>query len=213
MNNRLKEALEYISKSVSISESIGTKQEKTLHQTIKYYLSLNEEELLVLICLINKGERSIYNPNIFIEELDMDKYQAMQVLNDLTEKNIIEIKLENNKVGKKEEYIYTTLLYKKIYNILLGENNQEKNTISTDIYLKFETEFGRTISPTEIEVINQWINSGISLDLIEEALKEAIINNVRNLKYIDRILYNWKQLGIKNKKERIQRSDLNLRLC
>ncbi len=44
MNNRLKEALEYISKSVSISESIGTKQEKTLHQTIKYYLSLNEEE-------------------------------------------------------------------------------------------------------------------------------------------------------------------------
>lgn len=168
-------------------------------------LGITEEELLILICLINQEEKSVYNPNIFTEELDMDKYNAMQLLNDLTEKNIIEIKLENNKYGKKEEYIYIDLLYKKIYNLLVGENNKvEEYNTNQDIYLKFETEFGRTISPSEVELINEWHNDGINKELIEEALKEAVINNVRNLKYIDRILYNWKQLGIKNKKDIIR---------
>lgn len=168
-------------------------------------LGITEEELLVLICLINKGEKSVYNPNIFTEELDMDKYNAMQILNDLTEKNIIEIKLENNKHGKKEEYIYIDLLYKKIYSLLLGDNQiEEEKTINKDIYLKFEVEFGRTISPSEVELISDWLNDGIKEEVIEEALKEAVINNVRNLKYIDRILYNWKQLGIKTKKDIIK---------
>jgi len=167
-------------------------------------ISITEEELLVLICLINKGEKSVYNPNIFTEELDMDKYKAMQVLNDLAEKNILEIKLENNKNGKKEEYIYTDLLYKKIYSILLDDNITEEINTSKDIYLKFETELGRTISPAEVELINEWMHDGITEEIIEEALKEAVYNNVRNLKYIDRIIYNWKQLGIKTKKDIIK---------
>lgn len=42
MNNQLKIAKEYISQTNSSTQSIGTKQEKTLHQTIKYYLTLDE---------------------------------------------------------------------------------------------------------------------------------------------------------------------------
>ena len=175
---------------------------------LKNYKKLNitEEELLVLICLINNGEKSVYDPNIFAEELDMDKYKAMQLLNDLTEKNIISIKLENNKYGKKEEYIYTDLLYKKIYGLLIDTNieKEEAPTSNKDIYLKFETELGRTISPAEIELINDWMNDGITKELIEEALKEAVFNNVRNLKYIDRIIYNWRSKGIKTKTDIIK---------
>lgn len=174
---------------------------------LKYYKKLNitEEELIVLICLINKGQKSPYDPNLFTEELGMNKYQAMQLITDLQEKNIIDVKLETNKYGKKEEYIYTDLLYNKIYSILLDDNNvQEEKTASKDIYLKFENELGRTISPAEVELINEWINDGTTEELIEEALKEAVYNNVRNLKYIDRIIYNWKSKGIKNKNDIIK---------
>lgn len=169
-------------------------------------LNITEEELLILICIINKGEKIVYNPNIFTEELDMDKYKAMQLVYDLTEKNILEIKVETNKKGKKEEYLYIDLFYKKLYGLILGSNEQiePENNISQDIYLKFETEFGRSISPTEVELISEWINSGFSKELIEEALKEAVFNNVRNLKYIDRILSTWKDKGIKNKKDIIK---------
>ena len=174
---------------------------------LKYYKKLNitEEELIVLICLINKGPKSSYDPSLFTEELGMDKYQAMQLITDLQEKNIIDIKLETNKYGKKEEYIYTDLLYSKIYSILLDDNSiQEEKTPSKDIYLKFENELGRTISPAEVELINEWMKDGTTEELIEEALKEAVYNNVRNLKYIDRIIYNWKSKGIKNKNDIIK---------
>ena len=50
----------------------------------------------------------------------------------------------------------------------------------------------------ECEIIKEW-NNNYSEDLIKEALKEAIYNNVRNLKYIDRILYTWKTKGITTK--------------
>lgn len=43
MNEKLKLAKEKILITNTTSKSIGTKQEKTLHQTIKYYLTLNEE--------------------------------------------------------------------------------------------------------------------------------------------------------------------------
>ena len=48
---------------------------------LKNYKKINitEEELLVLICLINNGEKTVYDPSIFTEYLDMDKYQAMQL--------------------------------------------------------------------------------------------------------------------------------------
>lgn len=174
---------------------------------LKHYKKLNitEKELLILICLINKGEKSVYNPNLFTEELEMNKYEAMQLLNDLTEKNIIEIKLETNKLGKKEEYIYIDVLYKKLYGLILGEKDFDEE-LSSDkgIYLKFETELGRTITPVEVELINEWIKDGVTEEIIEEALKEAVFNNVRNFKYIDRIIYNWREKGIKTKKDIIK---------
>lgn len=42
MNDKLRLAKEYILKTNTSTQSIGTKQEKTLHQTIKYYLTLDE---------------------------------------------------------------------------------------------------------------------------------------------------------------------------
>ena len=64
----------------------------------KYYKKLNitEEELIILISIINKGDKIIYNPSFFTEEIDLDKYKAMQLITDLAEKGTIEIKVENN---------------------------------------------------------------------------------------------------------------------
>lgn len=171
---------------------------------LKSYRTLNitEEELILLICLINEGDKIIYNPSMFLEKIDLDKFKIMQLLNDLTEKNLIEIKIENNKSGKKEEYIYLDLLYNKLFHLLLEQKHQ--TSINTDLFSLFEQELGRTISPMEVEIIKEWLHDGHSEELIKEALKEAIYNNARNLKYIDRILFNWRSKGIQNKKDIIQ---------
>ncbi len=168
---------------------------------LKYYTKLNitEKELIILICIINKGDKIVYDPGLFTEEIGMKPYEAMQILNDLSEKAILEVKVENNLSGKKEEYIYLDLLYNKLFNIIIDKNHEA--TINTDLFTLFETELGRTISPMEVEIIKEWLHDGNSEELIKEALKEAIYNNARNLKYIDRILFNWRTKGIKTKKD------------
>lgn len=165
----------------------------------KHYkdLKLTEEELVLLICLINEGDKVLYDPSMFMEKISLDKFKAMQLLNDLSEKNMINIKIENNKSGKKEEYIYLDLLYNKLFNLLLDQKHDV--SMNTNLFSLFEQELGRTISPMEVEIIKEWLHDGHSEELIKEALKEAIYNNARNLKYIDRILFNWRSKGIKNK--------------
>lgn len=172
----------------------------------KYYKRLNitEEELVLLICIINKGDKILYNPIFFTEEIELDKYKAMQLLNDLAEKGIIEIKVENNKSGKKEEYIYLDLLYNKILNLLIDLQLGSTKVVNSNIFAAFEQELGRTISPMEVEIIREWLNDGISEELIKMALKEAIMNNVRNLKYVATILYNWRSKGFKTKADVIK---------
>ena len=70
---------------------------------------------------------------------------------------------------------------------------------SNDIYALFERELGRTLSSFEYEIINKWIENGITEETIKGALKEAILNNVRNFKYIDKIVYEWSKNGVKKK--------------
>ena len=168
-------------------------------------LNITEEELIVLIFILNLGEKIVYNLEIFIKELNYDKYQIMRVLTNLSEKNIISIRVEKNSQGISEEYICTDILYNKIFNLLLDKEDQKEKTIDTDLFTLFEQELGRTLSPMECEIIKEWINSSnYSEELIREALKEAIYNNVRSLKYIDRILYTWNTKGIKNKADIIK---------
>ena len=185
---------------------ISTLKEKPIlipNVLFKHYKKLNitEEELVLLICIIKEGDKIVYDPNFFTEEIGMEKYKAMQLITDLAEKGTIEIKVENNKSNKKEEYIYLNPLYNKLLNILIDLQLGANPIVDSNIFAAFETELGRTLSAMEIEIIREWLHNGITEELIKEALKEAILNNVRNLKYIDRILFNWRSKGFKTKED------------
>ena len=80
-------------------------------------------------------------------------------------------------------------------------DNLKENKTSTSLFEMFEQEFGRTLSPMEYEIINGWINDNFSEELIIEALKEATFNGVSSLRYIDRILLEWKKKNIKTKQD------------
>lgn len=167
-------------------------------------LNINTEELIVLIYLLNIDTKIIYNPKLISEELNQDKFKIMQILNSLNEKNIISIKTEKNDLNKKEEYIYLDLLYNKLFNIIIDKKEEEKEVDTKDIFSLFESELGRTLSAMECEIIKGWLNDNTEEVLLKEALKEAVYNDAKSLKYIDRILYTWKQKGIKTKEDIIK---------
>ena len=89
------------------------------------------------------------------------------------------------------------------------DDTKEEND-SSNLFNTFEEEFGRTLSPMEYSIINGWISDNFSEELILEALKEATYNNVSNLRYIDRILYEWRKKGLKNKNA-VERERTNYR--
>lgn len=171
-------------------------------------LNIDEEELIILIYIIDLGNRVVYNPDIFVKNLGFDKFKAMQIISNLVEKKIISITVEKDKNGISEEYINIDLLYNKLFNDII--NVEEKNYEDTNIFSKFENEFGRPISPMEYEIIKGWLNDKFSEEIITEALKEAVYNNVNNLRYIDKILYEWKKKGYK-KKEDIVKDNMKIK--
>lgn len=75
----------------------------------------------------------------------------------------------------------------------------------TPIFQKIEHYFARPFSPMEIQTIQDWL-SRYHPDLIECALNEAATRNIRNIRYIDKILLNWENAGIKDPKAAIEMS-------
>ena len=53
----------------------------------------------------------------------------------------------------------------------------------------------------DLELINAWLTSGYSEELILGALKEANYNGVPTLRYIDKVLFEWKKKGFKDLKD------------
>lgn len=168
-----------------------------------YYLRLGitSEELIILILIIDMGDKIIYNPEVIANFIGMDKYKVMELLNNLNEKKIITITVEKSDDGKSEEFISLDLMYKKIMNIIIDNKKDDKDLDNSDIFSIFESEFGRTISSMECQIIKGWIDDNFSHELIMEALKEAIYNGVTSLRYIEKILYDWRRKGYKNKKD------------
>ena len=171
---------------------------------IKYYkkFDLENNELLMLIYLLNCNEKLILDNKKISKDLYLEENEVLNIISSLIEKNYISIEMSKNN-GIIEEYISLDLFYEKINSYLI-ENDKKDN--SSDIYSKFEKEFGRTLSPVEYETISKWIESNISLELIEAALKEAILSGVNSIRYIDKILFEWNKKGYKTSSDIVNKN-------
>lgn len=166
---------------------------------IKYIvkLDLNIEEFIILLYFINRRDKIIFNIEKISKELYMDENTILEIINSLTEKKYISIEMSKEN-GVIEEFISLDLFFSKISSLLINETQKNDNN---DIYSKFEKEFGRTLSPIEYETINKWIESNIESELIESALKEAVLNGVNSIRYIDKILFEWNKKGYKTARD------------
>lgn len=161
-------------------------------------LNISDSELIMIMVLLSFGDKITYNPEEFAKEINGDKHQVMNIINNLIHKNIISLEIE--RVNKKaNEYLSLDLLYDKLFNLIIDK--KEEKEIDISIFDTFEKELGRTLSPMEYGQIQEWITSGNSEEMITYALREAVLNGVSNLRYIDSILNDWKKKGYKNKND------------
>ena len=159
------------------------------------------DEFVFLMYLYQLGDKHPFDPNTYSEELNEDISTIMKYISSLTEKKLIKVDVIKNEKDFTEEVVILEDFYQKIKLLIIEESNEEINPEDSDIFETIEKEFGRTLSPMEFEIIKAWLQNGNSEDIIKEALKEATFNGVSNLRYIDKILFEWNKSGVKEVKD------------
>ncbi len=160
-------------------------------------LKVTLEEFLFLMYLYSLGDHFLFNPQQFSETLNLSLEEVMNLVSKLTEKHLIRVEVVKNEKGFMEEVLDLKDFYHKISYFMVEDVNQSLKVEDSTIFEIVEQEFGRTLSPMECEIIKAWLDGGMVEGVIKEAIKEATFNGVSNLRYIDKILYEWGKNGIK----------------
>lgn len=159
-------------------------------------LGLDEKEVMVLIQI----HRFAYEGNFFPTPFDIascmsvSEDECSRILRKLVQKQFLTIEKGENAENQVSEVYSLETLWKNLYDEKLEKVEEEH---FGTIFVLFEQEFGRPISPFEIEMINAWIDEDqIAPSLIKAGLREAVLMGKLNFKYIDRILRDWQKKGI-----------------
>lgn len=179
----------------------------------KYYshLNISEIELVLILQLEVFAQDKNYFPSNqeLAASTNLSAIEISELLQGLINKEVINLEQINDQEGKISNFYSLKPLYKKIDALFEQEKLSRKQSSSNRIsqplgyenqdplqltVRQFEIEFGRLLSPIERQEIAAWINEDhYDPEVIKLALREAILAQVYNFKYVDRILLNWQR--------------------
>lgn len=172
----------------------------------QFYKELNiedDEALIVLHLLAYHVEGNDFpTPTDLMNRLTMPSNDITSRLQRLMQKGFLEITRDVDKTtGKLYEKYSVYPLWERILQIIeLKEQQKSATTLRQEegeVFRLFEEEMGRLLSPLELEKIGSWLDEDRhSPSLIKEALKEAVFAGKLSIRYIDRILLEWKKKNI-----------------
>lgn len=168
------------------------------------HLGLTSDEFVFIIFLMSKLSQGQAADEIFkmANQLGWSVDQLYEVIDSLMDKQYLSIELLPNAEGKHQDHYTLRPLFQGIdqdnyvrpKTVNPGQAGQNRQALVQD----FEREFGRVLSPLELETLNTWINEDrYPLDLIRLALREAVIHQALSFNYIDKILLNWQKDNIR----------------
>jgi len=156
-------------------------------------LGLNENELSIILVtnsLIQKGMDFI-TPDIIALKMTLEFNEIDTCFTNLIKKDILTLQ------GKNNIQISIEPLKKKLIEIFYEEIQKETpsnySKEQNDIFVLFETEFGRALSQFEVNTIKDWFEQGNNASTIKEALNVATLAKVKTIRYIDKVLLEWKR--------------------
>ncbi|MCG7343059.1 DnaD domain-containing protein [Sporosarcina sp. ACRSL] len=141
-------------------------------------------------------------PSDLAARMHLSENQVSEILQRLMQRGLLEIQQSQDENGVLYEQFSMLPLWNRLVNIVLAEKNvkeeQKEKDEEGEIFTLFEQEFGRLLSPMECETITMWLDEdGHAVQIIRAALKEAVLAQKLSLRYIDRILFEWKKKRVK----------------
>ncbi|WP_307403310.1 DnaD domain-containing protein [Desulfofundulus luciae] len=183
------------------------------------HLDINDEEMILLIQLLRL---QVEEKNLFPSASTLaactaqDVTRVQQNLNRLIEKEVLAVTqyYDESKDQILSGYDFEPLLEKlseiwasiRVKEIERTRSLLEKRPLETKaqefalLIRAFEQEFGRPVSPMEVEQIRQWTEE-LDPTLVLEALRRAVLMGKHNFKYIDSIILEWKKNNLRTVEE------------
>ncbi|HEU5138910.1 MAG TPA: DnaD domain-containing protein [Bacillales bacterium] len=169
----------------------------------KHYtdIGLNEEECMLLLhvnAFIEEGNH-FPTPEELSGKMTASSEKCSGLLRRLIHKGVLSLEQHKDKANGVYSESYSLVpLWEKLLYYYFQTAQDKPDKQNQDLFTMFEREFGRPLSPIEIEQMSMWMDDDDhSDDLIKMALKEAVMAGIMNFRYIDRILLGWKKNGIK----------------
>jgi DNA replication protein len=168
-------------------------------------VGLTDEECMLILQMHSFIEEGnvFPTPSVLSERMHIDVNKIASLLRVFIQKGFLSIESFEDKERSVYAEKYSLLpLWKRLLGELGEQQHDEraaaKKERKENIFLMFEKEFGRPLSPMEIETVNIWLDEdGHDSELIAAALKEGVLSGKLNFRYIDRILFEWKKTGVK----------------
>ena len=161
---------------------------------INYYKSLylqeNEVMVILMIDLCLQRNITFVSPDMLALKMNYSVQEIDKVYASLSSRGYVVNKNEGGKLITSLDGIKDVLMSQFIMD---NRKNVVSNDDSDSVYSLFENEFGRALTPFEIDTIRDWVDSGFSIDLVKSALNEAVKNNAKSIKYVDRVLLKYRQ--------------------
>ena len=166
-------------------------------------LAITDEEAMMMLHLLAFHEEGIDfpTPAQFEQRTHLTQNAIAQLLQRLMHKGMLELKQHTDESGKIYEKYSLYPLWERILDKMesatIVEQQKQQKLDDRAVFQLFEQELGRLLSPIEIETITMWLDvDRHTPEIIKAALKEAVLAGKVSLRYIDRILIEWKKKNI-----------------
>lgn len=177
-------------------------------------LNLTADEFLIfsILEMYSQKGNNFPIPSQIEKITGIEQNKIFELIQKLIQKGMIEMKTIINKNHQQQDVYDLTPIYNLLDTIVTQDIAKDKEVEiknnKQELFKMIEIEFGRPLSPIEQETIHSWIDDdNYSIELIKLSLKEAILNQVYSLKYMDRILLNWEKQNIKTPEQLQERKN------
>ena len=164
---------------------------------ITHYKRLGLDEptfaFLMLLARHLRENPSGWSLSEIAELMTIDLHSCSQIFMRLVEDGFLLVEQQDEKTNVNYSL---SPLFIKLENILKKDAIVDRTADLEALALKIEQLFG-VLAPRDIELVQMWMSDdGFAPAIIELALAEMQMHDIRSLKYVDKILLDWKRKNI-----------------
>ena len=159
-------------------------------------LKISENELVVIFMidhLVGQGNPFI-TADLLSLKMSLDNKEIDALIADLLTRGFMEYTTINGRTVTSLNPLKEKLFSEFSFTVSKEaeiKNNERLNNQLQNIFAAYEAELKRTLQPTEIATIREWVAMGHSDETIINALREALSQGKRSIKSVDKILLSW----------------------